>query len=104
LTAFGSEIVLGAGGYHSHFDNSPDPPKLVTAALGIARDLLSPSMRLREWRSNGSPYRWALESRLGNTWTTDGTTGLLFWNYFGKRTEQTFQNRQLPSREQREPE
>lgn len=94
-----NDIELAAGGFHSHVDNPADPTELVRGALGFVRDLLTPSMRLREWCSNGVPYRWVLESSRGGAWVAEESTGLLFWNYFGRRTERVFQNNQLPSRD-----
>ena len=55
--------------------------------FGLVRDMLSASMRLRERRAGDRAYRWHLEFFDGSTWRHDGTTGLLLWNFFGKRTE-----------------
>ena len=34
----------------------------------------------------------------GETWQLEAETGLLFFNFFGKRSEHVFQNHQLPGR------
>jgi hypothetical protein len=95
LTGNDVDIELEAGGFHSHFDDLPDPKELISGALGFVRDLLSESMRLRVCYSNGNPYRWLLESRDQNAWKVEEETGLLFWNFFGEKSEEVFQNDQL---------
>jgi hypothetical protein len=98
LTGNDVDIVLEAGGFHSHFDDLPDPQELISGALGFVRDLLSESMRLRVRYSNGKAYRWLLESSGSNGWKAKEETGLLFWNLFGEKSEEVFQNDQLPPR------
>lgn len=92
-------LALRAGGFHTHFDDSDDAGALVRDAFGLVRDLLSPAMRLREWRAGNVPYRWVLEVQVADGWRSEQTMGLLFWNYFGRRSERVYQNRQLPARE-----
>ena len=70
----------------------------VENVLGLVRDMLSAACRLRERRACGSPYRWDLESLVDGVWRRDGTTGLLFWNYFGRRSQRIYQNDALPAR------
>jgi hypothetical protein len=87
--------IIGAGnGWH---ENGADAT-IATVREGIdsMRHLLSPSMRIRELRSRGKPYRWLLERRDSGTWEGVSMTGLLFWNYFGARSERTYQNAALP--------
>ncbi len=82
--------------FHEHCGG--EPHEAVQQALGLARDLLSPDMRIRERRAGHSGYRWLLERRDGEEWIVESTTGLLFWNYFAARTERVYQNSQLPGR------
>jgi len=70
----------------------------VEHVLGLVRDMLSTACRLRERRAGRRAYRWDLESFVDGHWRQDGTTGLLFWNYFGRRSEQVYQNDTLPAR------
>lgn len=91
-------IDLHAGGFLTHFDDPPDPAQLAAKALGLARDLLSPAMRLREFRAGGVPYRWQIQYQQGDRWQDEEEFGLLFWNYFGQRSKVVYQNDQLPSR------
>ena len=71
--------------------------------LGLVRDLLSPAMRIREVRSNNKPYGWVLEGSYGTDWKREGASALVFFNYFGRRSEHVFQNSALPARALRGP-
>jgi len=96
------EIVVHALGAHEHFEvGNGTPSEVCASVLGLVRDLLSPDMRIREIRSRGKPFRWFVESRNGPAWQVEAETGLLFFNYFGRRTERVCQNRQLPGRTHR---
>jgi len=99
IVAREESIDLYARGFQTHFDDSPDPARLVTGALGLARDLLSPAMRLRELLAGGTPYRWFIQRRVGDKWQNEEEFGLLFWNYLGQRSEALYHNTQLPPRE-----
>ncbi len=92
----GRELIVFTQGYHEHLSGKPST--IVEQALGLVRDLLSPDMRIRERRAGGSPYRWVLERRAATGWEREASTGLLFWNWFGRRSERIYQNHQLPGR------
>ena len=85
-------------GFHTHFDWQATAADAVRHALALVRDLLSPSMRVRELRAGDRPYRWELQAYEGGTWVRKEVTIHLFWNYFAPRTVRVFQNRMLPSR------
>ncbi|HET9300226.1 MAG TPA: hypothetical protein VFO11_09780 [Candidatus Polarisedimenticolaceae bacterium] len=91
------EILLATDrGWHLQ---QPDPSEQEIAHyLGLVRDMLSTACRLRERRAGGRPYRWELESLVDGAWRQDGTTGLLLWNYLGRRSEHIYQNDTLPAR------
>ncbi len=91
------EIVIRAHGYHQHVDEKDDNQK-IESAFGLVRDLLSTSMRIKEYWVGGSPCRWEAQSSRNGEWVTEATTGLLFRNYFGKRLEKYYQNNILPGR------
>ncbi len=95
---FPSQIVVSADGPHHHFDDTKNIETTVQEALGLIRDLLSPAMRVVEYRSSGQPYKWHLESCRNGQWQREDTTGLFFYNFFGKRTQNIHQNHILPSR------
>jgi hypothetical protein len=84
-------------GWHTHYHEPSDDER--AGLTGLVRDMLSNSMRIRELRAGGGPYRWHLEVLDRTNWIADGTIGLLFWNYFGSRTEAIYQNEHLPPRE-----
>ena len=67
--------------------------------FGIVRDMLSENMQIKVLQSNDSPYRWVLQFKEENEWIDESTTGLLFWNYFGRRSEKIYKNQHLVPRE-----
>jgi hypothetical protein len=93
------EITIIAGGAHTTLLLENDPNELAAHALGLIRDLLGPGMRIRERLAGGKPYKWAFELYQDGQWKTEEEIGLCFWNYFGKRSEKTYQNMVLPARE-----
>jgi hypothetical protein len=102
VEATSEEIILFANGAHVQFDVPYDPdhnPEMqVEEALGLARDLLSPTMRIRQRYAGGKPYRWYIEYLDDAQWRAEHETVLLFWNYFGRRFERIHRNSTLPSR------
>jgi hypothetical protein len=93
-------VIVFARGAHRHFEliDGKDVESIAAEALGMVRDLLSPDMRVREYRASGSPYRWDIEIYTPDGWKTTESTGLILWNYFGRRSQQVFQNQILPGR------
>jgi hypothetical protein len=98
LAATDADIEITAGRFHSPCDDNPDPEDFVRHALGFVRDLLSPSMRLRELVAGRTPYRWFLESRQGEGWVPELETGLLIWPYWAQRSQRIYVNHHLPER------
>ena len=103
VEVFPYEIIVSADGPHLHFDDiKNDDIKNIEAtvqeALGLIRDMLSPVMRVVEQRSNGQPYKWHLESYREGQWKREDTTGILFYNFFGRKTKNIYQNNVLPRR------
>lgn len=56
-------------------------------------------MRVRERCAGSGGYKWTLECFRGDGWEDRGTMGLLFFRYWGKRSERIYQNRVLPLRD-----
>ena len=83
-------------GWHCYYYTVTDT--VMGEISGLARDLLTTNMRIREMSANGSPYRWYLEVFDGKKWLVEDMVGLIIWNYFGRKTERTFQNNHLPPR------
>ena len=99
VSAHEEQLTVSTEGAHVHFDRADqEPEQIVEDALGLVRDLLSPDMRVRELHAGRTPYRWFIEAFDGETWRVEHVTGLLFWNYFGHRSEQIYQNDVLPGR------
>jgi len=65
-------------------------------ALGLVRALLSTDMRLRVRQAGGRPYKWGVEAATPTGWRLHEESGLIFFRYFSARTDQYFQNEQLP--------
>ena len=86
-------------GYHKQFEIIYPLSETLTNVMGIVRDLLSKNMRIREYLTNKKPYKWTLEYFEDNQWKAEGSTTLIFWNYFGKKSEQVYFNDILPARE-----
>ncbi|CAN0227397.1 unnamed protein product, partial [Phaeothamnion confervicola] len=75
-------IRLGAEGWHDEYESS----EAARDVLGVDV-LLSGQMVLREYCSNRKPYRWDLLAQTTDgQWVSRDSVGLLFFNYFGKRT------------------
>jgi hypothetical protein len=91
-------LVLLAGRMHVPFDDDESPADQVREVLGLARDLLSAGMRLRELRFLGVPYRWYLESKEQGAWTVEHEMGLLLWIPSLLASTAIYQNHQLPPR------
>lgn len=94
-----NQITYHLGGYHDHLDLDGDPHEFVNHFFGFLYDSLSTLMRVREFRSGSSAYKWILECRSDDVWETEGTSGLLFYNYFGSKTEAIYQNSVIPERQ-----
>jgi len=103
VEVYPDEIMVIASRAHTtlNLNEYKNADELAAHALGLVRDLLSPAMRIRERLAGGEPYKWAFESYQDGQWITEEWIGLLFWNYFGKRTEKVYQNKVLPARESR---
>ncbi|RBP47628.1 hypothetical protein DES53_101425 [Roseimicrobium gellanilyticum] len=93
-------IILWGEGWHEHYSVTEPKKDFVAGMLGLIRDMLSPSMRIRERRSNGTPYKWTLENFEEGTWGVENTCALVFWNWFGTKTEAFYSNEVLPARTQ----
>ena len=72
----------------------PVPESLMKFVL----DLLSPKIRVREYIAGKSGYKWDLECLEEGNWQRLHTMSLIFWNYFGKRSQKIYQNSILPNR------
>ena len=99
LEANADGLELRCGDMHTSLDVSSDPATAVRDALGLVRDVLTTGMRLRELTAGGTPYRWLVEATTEHGWKVEHTMGLIFWNYFGRRSERIYCNDHLPARQ-----
>ena len=76
-----NSYTLFAEGWHQVFEAGP-----ISEAQGRILKLTGGGARLHEFRAGGSPYKWELFT-LGPTgeWSSQGTIGLVFYNYFAKK-------------------
>ncbi len=94
-------VTVNWGNWHSHYDLDEyrgGAEAFIADLYGLLRDMLSPDMRVRELRARSTPYRGFLESFDGTRWSVEQENGLLFWNYFGRRSVVTYSNSVLPGR------
>jgi hypothetical protein len=100
VDVYSREITVWAMGidFVQLSDYSENPEETVVDILGLVRDLLSPTMRIRELRAGDSPYRWRMECLRKGEWVREESCGLLFWNFLGKRSEIIYQNYILEGR------
>ena len=99
IEVYPDEIMVIGSGAHKNFHLDGNPDELVDEALGLVYDLLSPAMRIREYLAGGEPHKWAFEVSQDGQWMTEEIVGLLFWKYFGRRSEKIYQNQVLPARD-----
>jgi hypothetical protein len=99
IEASPDEITVYGVGAHQHVSASENINDCVQSALGLARDLLSRRMRVREYCASRKPYRWDMEIEQEQQWKLVTRTALLLWNYFGRRAERIYQNDTLPRRQ-----
>lgn len=92
------EIIVLAGGVKTFIPPESTDQETIQEALGLLRDLLTPHMRIREQLASGKPYKWYLESLSDGGWAIEQTDGLIFYAYWGKRSERIYQNRVLEGR------
>lgn len=97
----GESIFIGADiGYHDHIyvKDFPSKQEALSYAFGLVRDLLSKNMRIRVVMKNDKPVKWILEYYKDHEWYEESGVALLFFNYFGKKSERIFFNDILPPR------
>lgn len=93
-------LYVFAGDWHGATWDINTPNTSVIAmcrsALGYLRALLCNDTRLRVRSAGGRAFKWFLEVATPNGWAVSEEMGLLFFRFFSTRSEQTFQNEQLP--------
>lgn len=92
------ETIVFAEGYRGCYSVKQPLEGFVKKILDLVRDMMSPTMRIREVISNSTPCQWYLQRRLGGSWQTESSSQLTFWDRFGEKTEQIYVNEILPAR------
>jgi hypothetical protein len=82
-----------AGDWHgAPWDAAAWPPaRLKQSVQEFLLSVLSPSGELTVHRSNSRPYKWVLHYSFEGQWTFE-ETGLMFFNWFGRRSTETLRN------------
>jgi hypothetical protein len=70
---------------------------LCSQFLGFIRTLLSPDAWLEVRYAGHTPYKWTMTYGVEGSVEAE-STGLLFFNYFGRRSVKVLQNEHLPAR------
>jgi len=94
------EAVIHCESAHQHifWPEEEDAHDYAKRIYGLIYDYLTTETRLREVYSGKNPYKYIIEQRVDSHWEKEDTMGLLFFNYFGKRSEKIYQNDILPPR------
>jgi len=96
----GDELIFHCDHFHQHIyqPKEMNTEEYVNHVFGMVYDYLTTDVRMIEKRSNGKPYKWTIETKEGEEWKEDQSTGLIFYNYFGMKSEKIYQNDLLPPR------
>ena len=76
---------------------NPDYLELCEQFMGFVRSLLCEESKLEVHIAGTTPYKWTLKYPTEHGIESE-TMGVLFFNYFGKRSTKSYQNRHLPVR------
>ena len=92
------EVTVHCASFHEHYSIEGDVIEFAAYCIGMLYDLLTPTMRVRISSAGATPYKWTLEMLEKNKWLQQGSTALIFYNYFSKRSETILQNSALEAR------
>gem|GEM_PF-2354391 len=97
---FDDELIFHCDHFHQHIyqPKEMNTEDYVNHVFGMVYDYLTTNVRMIEKRANDKPYQWTIEIKERNEWREDQTNGLIFYNYFGKKSERIYQNDLLPPR------
>lgn len=82
---FTVDLVANAGHYTVGFEGWHEEFETEESALECFAFGMSDQCRLRVDLCGNSPYRWTLESKEGDDWVADSTTGLLLFPFWRRR-------------------
>ena len=94
------EAVIYCGCMHQHvfWPEEESADDYARRIYGMIYDYLTTETRLREVYSGKNPHKYVIEQRVDGNWESEEEMGLLFFNYFGKKSEKFYQNDILPPR------
>ncbi|MCP3685748.1 MAG: hypothetical protein GY861_24130 [bacterium] len=98
----GREIYFEAGDIHHSaitLEDQNSPDKEIRHHIGFLRDLLSNRMRIVEKYAGKTPYKVLVQTWNDKQWQTEDIFGSVFYNYFAKKSEITYQNNILEGKE-----
>jgi hypothetical protein len=90
------EIVVFFEGWHRHFspaDENELVEEVCKSALGLMEAGISGQCKLIVKKASGKGYRWSLYFLNEGKWEFYSIVGLLFYNYFGRRSKEELINR-----------
>lgn len=80
-----NSITIGFDGWHEVFD---DPKEALNCfAWGLSREC-----RLKVVSRGGKPHKWVMQSLQNGQWVSESTVGLLFFQFWRKKTTSYIQN------------
>lgn len=79
------EYTVYYDGWHEHFDDASEA--LNCLAFGLSTDC-----RLKEYVRGGSPYKWTVEFKEDEKWVEEGTTALVFYPFWRRKSVRYLQN------------
>ena len=80
---------------HWHIDRFEVEDECYRIVFDTIVDLISSDSRIVILCSNGKPYKWLRESKVDGEWFVVSHSGLLFWNFFGHRSEKILINKHV---------
>ena len=83
-------LTVAFGNWHNEFDTEEE-------AINIIGFGLSNECRLKEFKKGKTIYKWVVESLEDGKWVECFTTGLIFYPFWRKTSEEIFQNNVINS-------
>ncbi len=80
--------VIHIDGWHEEFEHKNSIVEAYNSLEKLLKFALSKSCKILITKANGKAYKWDLYSFENGEWKFYSTTGLLIYNYFGKRTKE----------------
>ena len=82
-------ISLGLGKWHQDYlikESGLSEDKFLENFIKILIEIFKGNVKIIEYQSNGKGYKWIRYDLIEGKWQPSGAVGLIFYNYFGRRT------------------